>query len=473
MEALPVAVILANDEGKINYLNVFAENMFGYREPELRGQRVESLLNSAFYNFTPEFWDQFFSQPASATHWGNNECQAQLKNGNKIPVEVQMNPIETVKNKYVLITITNITERVKVTEQLRLVVESTPNAMVLTDAQGKIALVNKQTEMLFGYQRNELIGKNVEILVPERMKQHHPKYRQKFQEHPKARPMGAGRDLFGVKKDGTEIPVEIGLNPVEKDGKRFVLASVIDITERKKNEEAIHSYARQLAEKNKELEEFTNVASHDLREPLNSIISFTELLKQRKSNQLDEEGLKMIDYISMSSARMSELIIGLLDYARLGNSKELRMTDLNELLTTVLLDLDSSIKASDAIINVGNLPILNVFTMEFRLLLQNLISNALKYRKPDVSPKISVSADKVQDGWLFKVSDNGIGIPENQTEKVFNLFHRAHRRSEYEGTGIGLAHCRKIAELHKGRIWVESEQNIGSTFFLHIPSGLF
>lgn len=472
IEASPVALILTNNEGKIIYLNNFAEKMFDYQEKELEGKGVDSLLNDIYTVKPPEFWKKYFTQPTSIRLGEDNSFMAETKTGQKFPAEVQMNPIKTEESIYVLITITNVSDRLKANEQLRLVVESALNAMILTDSSGKILVINKQTELLFGYGRNELIGEKIEILVPQRMKQHHPHHRQKFHDQPKARPMGAGRDLFGVKKDGTEIPVEIGLNPVEKDGEMLVLASVIDITERKKNEEAIRLYARQIEEKNKELEEFTNVASHDLREPLNSIIGFTELLKERNSDQLDEDGNKMLDFIGKSSSRMSDLIIGLLDYARLGNSKELATTDLNKLLLTVLLDLDSSIKASDAEIKAGEMPVLNVFSMEFRLLFQNLISNSLKYRKPDVAPQISISANKVQYGWEFKVSDNGIGIPEDQKEKVFNLFHRLHKRNEFEGTGIGLAHCRKIAELHGGRIWVDSEVGKGSTFYFFIPSGL-
>lgn len=472
IEASPIAQILTSNKGKIIYMNNFAENMFDYKKSELEGKGLETLLNEMDKTYPPDFWKNYFTQPTTLKSGENKTFSAQVKTGKKIPVEVRMNPFEARGTNYVLVTITNVSERLKANEQLRLVVESAPNAMILTDSTGKISMVNKQTEVLFGYERNELIGNKVEILVPQRMKQRHPHHRQKFYEHPKARPMGAGRDLYGVKKDGTEIPVEIGLNPIEKDGEQLVLASVIDITERKKNEEAIRSYARQIEEKNKELEEFTNVASHDLREPLNSIISLTELLIQRKSNQLDEDGIKMLDYIGKSSSRMTELIMGLLDYARLGNSKELVLTDLNELLMTVLLDLDSSVKASNAEVRVGEMPVINVYAMEFRLLFQNLISNAIKYRKPDVAPRISVSAQQVKNGWEFAVSDNGIGIPEGQKEKVFNLFHRAHRRSQYEGTGIGLAHCRKITELHRGRIWVESELGKGSTFYFFIPSGL-
>jgi light-regulated signal transduction histidine kinase (bacteriophytochrome) len=142
------------------------------------------------------------------------------------------------------------------------------------------------------------------------------------------------------------------------------------------------------------------------------------------------------------------------------------------MVKTVLLDLNSSIEASGAKVYIDRLPVLHVYAMEFRLLLQNIISNALKYRKHDVSPEIKVSAERVKEGWEFAISDNGIGIPVNQTDKIFNLFHRLHGRNEYEGTGIGLAHCRKIAELHNGKIWVESQPGKGSTFYFFIPSGI-
>ena len=432
--AVPVALVLINCEEKIIYQNDFAEKMFSYNKNELIGQNIENLLPDLHRVKPPEFWDNYFTYPENLLFNNTDDFKALKKTGKRFPVEVIMNPLEMGENIYVLLTISDVSERIRANEQFRLVFESAPNAMILTDSTGKVAMVNKQTELLFGYDRNEIIGNKIEILVPHRLKQNHPEHRKKFYEHPKARPMGAGRDLYGVKKDGTEIPVEIGLNPVEKDGAQFVLASVIDITERKKNEEAISLYAQQIEKKNQELEEFTNIASHDLREPLNSIISLTEILKQGKSAQLDDEGIKLLGYIEKSSSRMNELIIGLLDYARLGNSKELLLTDLNQLLENVLHDLDSSIKKSGAKIQVGILPAINVYVMEMRLLFQNLISNALKYKKPDVTPWIEVSAKRVSMGWEFAVVDNGIGIPQTQKEMVFNLFHRVHRKK------IGRAH---------------------------------
>jgi PAS domain S-box-containing protein len=470
MEASPIALILTNRLGKIIYLNNFAETLFSYQRNDLTNRGLDVLLPEMIAIYPPDFWTNYFTNPTMLRLGGDNEFSAQMKSGAKFPVEVRMNPIETGLNTYVLTAITDLSDRLKANEQFRLIVESALNAMILTAADGTIELVNRQTELLFGYDRNELTGKKIEVLVPQRMKQHHPEHRKNFYAHPKARPMGAGRDLFGVKKDGTEVPLEIGLNPVEKNGVQYVLASVIDITERKKNEENIRVYARQIEEKNKELEEFTHVASHDLKEPLNSIISITGLLMEKKKDQLDEESLRMVELIGKSSNRMTELITDLLDYAQLGNSKELVFINLNDMVKTVLLDLNSSIEASGAKVYIDRLPVLHVYAMEFRLLLQNIISNALKYRKHDVSPEIKVSAERVKEGWEFAISDNGIGIPVNQTDKIFNLFHRLHGRNEYEGTGIGLAHCRKIAELHNGKIWVESQPGKGSTFYFFIPS---
>lgn len=469
-DASPIALVITNNRGKIVYTNAALISLFGYQEKELEGRELDFLLEDIHQIYPQGFWfDE--SNHLSAVGQGNaKEFLAQDKSGTKFPVEVQMMPVKTNERFYMVLSISSISERVKAIEQLSLIIESALNAMILTDSSGRIVVANKQTELLFGYERSELTGKKIEVLVPQRMRKDHPGHRKGFYEHPKARPMGAGRDLYAVKKDGTEIPVEIGLNPVEKDGEKYVLASVIDITERKKNEEAIQQYARQIEEKNKELEEFAHVASHDLREPLNSIISLTEILLLRKSGQLDEETVKLLGFIDRSALRMTELIKGLLEYAQLGNSKDLVLTDLNELLETVLLDLDASVKASGAIITHEELPVVKVYAMEFRLLLQNLISNALKYRKPDVPPRITITSKQAGSGWEFAVTDNGIGIPENKSDLVFKLFHRLHGKNEYEGTGIGLAHCRKIVELHEGKIWVKSKVGEGSTFYFFIPA---
>lgn len=354
-------------------------------------------------------------------------------------------------------------------QDFRLMADVSPVALILVDNSGVITYLNEYAAKLFGYDSNELLGEKMELLVPDKLKMHHPNLRKSFYKEPKARPMGAGRDLFGVRKDGIEIPLEIGLNPIEKDGKHFVLASIIDITERKKHEEAANLYAKKIEAKNRELEQFAYIVSHDLREPLTSITGLIELLIKNENLKLDEEVVKILNLISMSSARMMELIRGLLDYARLGKNSETKKSDFNKIADSVIIDLDSAIKSSNAKIQVGKLPVLNVYEFEIWSLFQNIIGNALKYKKPDVDPEISISAKRVDIGWEFNISDNGIGIPPEQKDKIFEIFQRLHARDEYEGVGIGLAHCKKIVELHNGKIWVESAPEKGSSFYFFIP----
>lgn len=469
IEALPVALVLVDNLGKIVYLNSFTEHVFSYKKNELVGEDVEKLISTRFRSDYSIFMNEYIVL-SEKQQWGEKfELFALKKNGEEFPVEIGLNSIVTSDDHYILVSFIDIAERRKASEQFRMVVESSPSSIILVDYKGHIIMINKQTETLFGYTRSELLGERMEILVPERLKAHHPELREKFLMSPESRPMGAGRDLFAVRKDGIEVPVEIGLSPLEKDGKNYVLASIIDITERKKNEEAVSLYTKRLEDKNKELEQFTYIASHDLREPLNSISSLVDLILQYDLDKLDESILKKFHFIAKSSTRMKDLVKGLLDYGRLGRNAEFKKIDINYILDEVLSDLEQLINNSEIEIIVHELPELYVLEMEIRLLFQNLISNAIKYRSKERRARIEISAQKVKKGWEFAIADNGIGIPKDQFDKVFVLFQRLHGRDEYDGIGIGLAHCRKIVELHDGKIWVESELGKGSTFNFFIP----
>lgn len=469
VEASPIALILVNVFGKIAYTNKHAEILFSYDKNELIGKDVGTLIPKRFRSNHPNFLEKYFIHPETRQMGKNRDLYALKSNGDEFPVEIGLNPIVTVEGTLALATIIDITERKKANELFRLVVESAPNSIILVDYSGKIVMINKQTEILFGYTRNELIGKTMDILVPKRLRERHPKLRKSFYKSPKAHPMGAGRDLYGVRKDGVEVPVEIGLNPIEKDGEQFVLASIIDITERKKSEEDIRLYTKRLEDKNNELEQFTYIASHDLREPLNSISGLIDLMLEDEFAKLDEEGRKRLQFISKSSNRMKDLVKGLLDYARLGKNSAFTNLDFNQIVEIVIDDLELLIKESKAGIMVHKLPNLLALEMEIRLLFQNLISNAIKYRDKSREPEIEISARKVKDGWEFAVKDDGIGIPKNQKEKIFVIFQRLHGQNEYSGIGLGLSHCRKIVELHDGEIWVESKLGKGSTFYFFIP----
>lgn len=221
--------------------------------------------------------------------------------------------------------------------------------------------------------------------------------------------------------------------------------------------------------KNKELEQFAYVASHDLQEPLRTTSSFVELLQQQYKGRLDEKADKYLSYITQSSGRMEVLIKDLLDYSRIGHKKELKKVDCNKILQDVLADLDTAIMETQPIILYESLPVINGYPTEVKQLFQNLIANALKFRKKDNTPEIKISAQDLTGCWEFSFKDNGIGIEEQHRERIFIIFQRLHTRTEYTGSGIGLSHCKKIVELHNGKIWVESSAGGGSAFHFTIP----
>lgn len=239
-----------------------------------------------------------------------------------------------------------------------------------------------------------------------------------------------------------------------------------------KEKEAAEALARKAAElqrSNAELQQFAYIASHDLQEPLRTIHSFCGLLESDCKGQLSESADEYLSFITGAASRMSSLIKGLLDHSRIGKTKKRMKVNCATIINEVLSDLAASISESDSGIEVGELPILKGSDSEFRLLFQNLISNAIKFRKKETKPRIKVSATKENGGWTFAVQDNGIGIAEQHDRRIFDMFQRGRSLAKYEGTGIGLAHCRKIVELYGGRIWVESEPGMGSTFFFSIP----
>ncbi len=468
VDASPNALVLVNQEGKIVYINAFSEKLFQYDRAEVIGQKIEILMPARFEKYHPGLVKSFFTNPQFRRMGEGRELFALKKDKTEFPVEIGLNPIVTVDGTLVLATIMDITERKKAEERFRLVVESAPSAMVLVDKKGVIKLVNSQTEKLFRYRREELLDQKIEMLLPKEIRGHHPKYRKEFSKNPEVRAMGAGRDLYAVDRDDNKFPVEIGLNPIDTFDGKMVLASIIDITERKKAEEISAKYTKKLENKNKELEQFTYIASHDLQEPLKSITGLTEILTEDYKDKLDEEARDSLSFLNESTERMKQLINSLLDYARLGQKSKLEQIDCNELIKVVKEDLVSLISEANASIEIETLPTLFGYRTELRLLFQNLINNAIKFRKENIPPVIKISAYKQSKAWQFKVEDNGIGLDMKFADKIFTIFQRLNSKDKYPGTGIGLSHCKKIVDLHDGDIWVASVPGEGSSFYFTI-----
>jgi light-regulated signal transduction histidine kinase (bacteriophytochrome) len=281
--------------------------------------------------------------------------------------------------------------------------------------------------------------------------------------------MGIGRDLFGVRKDGTEVAVEIGLNPIDSREGPMVMASIVDVAERKRHERLLAERAQELERSNAELEQFAYVASHDLQEPLRMVASYAELLAERYQGKLDAKADKYIGYAVDGAKRMQRLVNDLLAYSRVGRHQAaVGSTDMNQVLQEVLKNLQHVVQNASAKVEIGQLPVVVADEGQLAQVFQNLIGNALKFVS-DSPPVVRIGAEAFGQGWKFSVEDNGIGIESGYSERIFQMFQRLHDRQSYEGNGIGLTIAKKIVERHGGRIWFESVLGRGTTFFFTLP----
>jgi PAS domain S-box-containing protein len=352
---------------------------------------------------------------------------------------------------------------------LRMMDEVEGYAIILLDKDGFIKTWNKGAEKIKGYTAKEIIGQHFSIfytlqdrekLVPEAILADAAAKGQFYTEN------------WRLRKDGSEFWGSVTIKTIRNEQGRLEGFAKItrDLTERKLTENIIHRQLTELDQKNKELEQFVYIASHDLQEPLLTVNNFIELIQTEYENRLDDDAKLYFRFMSQATLRMKNLIKGLLDYSRIGREKTVSRVDCNHLLGTVLKDMSATISECGALVTSTRLPVIHGYKTELRQLFQNLISNALKFRKSGVTPLIDICADRIGQNWRFSVKDNGIGIDPLHQEKIFKIFQRLHTRDLYEGNGIGLANCKKIVEMHGGTIYVVSQSGAGSIFYFNIPS---
>ncbi len=348
--------------------------------------------------------------------------------------------------------------------------EAAPDAMVVVNHGGEIVLLNVQAEKQFGYPRDELVGQKVKNIIPEGFAERLIADGTRTAAEALAQQIGTGIELSGRRKDGSEFPIELMLSPLESAEGTLVTAAIRNISVRKDAEKHLVKTVGELKRSNEELQHFAYVASHDLQEPLRMVASYAQLLAKRYKGRLDGDADEFIGYAVDGCNRMQGLIRDLLAYSRAGtNGKALGKTSGESALKEALTNLRAPIGESGAVVSHDSLPAITIDDTQLVQVFQNLVGNAIKYRSAEV-PRVHVSATKNGGNeWIFSVRDNGLGIEPQYFERIFVLFQRLHGREEFEGTGIGLAICKKILERLGGRIWVESQPKKGSTFYFALP----
>lgn len=464
-----------NLRGEIDTWNNGARQLFGYEEAEIIGknyailapkdkiEEIENIIKKIQFNENlPPF-----------------ETVRKNKKGDLIEIEETDSPIKDSSGITIGIAIIardNTFKKQKEEQKFKLIVESAPNAMILINKKGIIELINGQTERLFGYTRAELIGKSMEMLLPEKYRDIHPTHRENFHKNPQARSMGAGRELYAVHKSGYEIPVEIGLNPIQTSEELQVLASIIDISERKKIEEK-NSEVKLAEESIKMKDRFLANMSHEIRTPMNAIIGFSDLLAR---TSLTGEQAQFVKLVKSSGENLLTIINDILDFSKIEAGKlSLEKVPIN--ISNILLSLYEimQVKAADKNIELKfnfekiEHPFVLGDSIRLSQILMNLISNAIKFTEKgkvelNVSSKLT-GENKCEI--IFEIKDSGIGIDKQNLESIFERFHQAESdiTRKFGGTGLGLSITKNIVDLHNGTIAIESTKGEGSTFTVTIP----
>jgi len=488
IESMMVGVWVLNHEGRTIFMNARLAAILGISVEE-------GLVTPVTQYIDPEYDADLEKRLADrkAGKSGSYEQQFKRKNGTRGHALIESSPLFDANGNFegILSMVTDITEKREaeaalkasaiaiarlneervIDARFRALLEAAPDAMVIVDDQGKIALVNAQTESLFGYKREELLDQPVEILIPERFRHRHESvHRGSYFSSPSRRPMATRPEveLVGLRKDGMEFPIEVTLGPLHTEDRGLLVSSAIrDITDRRRIETALRV-------SNRELEAFSYSVAHDLRGPLRGINGFAQILLEDYAEKLDGEGTKFLRHITDSAVRMADLIDGLLSLARVTRAElNPQRTNLSHLARAIVSELstrDATIRPVIPEIVIGEGIERWVDPTLARVVLDNLLGNAWKFTQKKDSPRARIELGVMPSpSNVVFVKDNGAGFDMAHAEKLFAPFQRLHPHVEFPGTGIGLATAHRIIDRHSGKIWAEGRPNEGATFFFQLP----
>jgi len=476
LDLAPSAIVVVDQDGRIVLVNKESERLFGYPRDELLGEHVERLVPERYRAAHPERRAHFLEAPEARPMGRGRELYALRKDGGEVPVEIGLNPVTTRDGTLIITSVVDLSERRRAEARFRAAVESAPSGMVMVDDNGTIVLANREAERTFGYDNDELMGASIDQLVPQRFARGHPGHRQRYLQEPEARPMGTGRELYGLRKDGAEIPVEVGLTPITTDEGTFVLASVVDISLRRKMEDQLREAQR--------LETVGALASgvaHDFNNVLLAILGYSELVQgdaDLKPALRDD-----MSQIVRAAERGRQVVERMLAIGRQRRS-EAAITDLREPVGEALELLQASLlKSAEVRVHQDTAaPAVLCDGTQIHQVVMNLGSNAAHAMRGadgvlDVS-LVPFHADAgavaahpgLQPGLYARltVADNGVGIPADMQERIFSPFVTS--RASGEGTGLGLWLVRETVQSLRGVIELKSREGEGTTFDIFLPA---
>lgn len=463
------ATIISDEQGNICAANNAAEVLFGFEADELIGKPIDVLVPKEQREKHRSLRDSYQKAPRARPMVSGLEIFALRKDGSSFRAEIGLNPIETNDGLLVTSTIRAINKLDDSETYFRNVLESAPDAMIIIDEQGKIAIVNAQVETMFGYERQEILGRKIETLLPERLREQHVSHRGGFVRDPKLRPMGEGLDLVARRKDGSEFPVEISLSPVRTGGLGFVSSVIRDVTERKRMQDEIIAARREAERANNANSAFLAAASHDLRQPVQALSLLNGALRRTVK---DERALEMIDSQQHSLTAMTNLLNSLLDISRLDAgavSPELEDFPIRRLIDR--LSDEFARQAQHNGLEFSSLSNDSVVCSDPNLLaeiIQNLVSNAIRYTDKG---GVTLECIETEGQCRIDVTDTGIGIEEDQIDAIFGEFHQCKAPgASKEGFGLGLAIVKRLADLLEVQIDVVSDVGKGSCFSIILPA---